>query len=126
MLKSFEEYGWDNLYQELNLKGDRNPKYFLAHAVRYFTDIFSPKQGFLGLKGRLKRSEEDVKELMVKMGLCEDKEEALNFINRFKNQRIDYLTICKGNHVGEWFKLSEFINQGEKKYLATSGSLVWE
>ncbi len=127
MVKEFKDYNWKNLIP-------KKEDYFYSDdafkiAVKNFTNKFSPNEGFLGIKGRKRRSKESAIELMVNEGLCENKEEAENFINSFKNKDIDYIRgdYFPSRYAGERFNLMEFINgEGKAVYFTITGSLHLE
>jgi hypothetical protein len=85
--KEFEEYHWNNLLsdnkKEAYLTSDKNQ---LTESVKNFANQFSPRQGFLGLKGRKMRDRKDSIEFILKTRLVDNEKEAEEFIDRFKDK----------------------------------------
>lgn len=103
-LEEFKKYNWGVFFPN-NKKNKiyRNPNNILVKSVRNFANQFSPRQGFLGIKGGKKRTREDSIELIVKTGLVNNKKDAEEFIDKFKDKDVKLPPI-------EYFQLDEFKN----------------
>ena len=121
-LEKFKKYHWENLFpndKKDNFYADSEQE-FLLKSVRNFANQFSPKQGFLGFKGRKTRTRKDSIEFIAKTGLVDNEKEAEGFIDNFKDEWIDTAPM-------NYFRLTEFKNfNQESLYKARAGRYSYD
>lgn len=115
-LEDFKKYNWKNVFpsDKKNIFYSNSDQELFLESVKNFANEFSPKQGFLGLKGRKTRTRKDSIEFIANTGLADNKKEAERFLDAFKDKDVKVS--------GDWyFKLTELRNFNKKyKYKAVT------
>jgi hypothetical protein len=111
-------YNWDVFLSKKDLKiidRRKNISEF-ARGIEKFAKQFSPNEGFLGFKGRKKRTEEDAIEFMVQTGLVNSSEETKEFFNLFGESGVIDIPLEYGKYTTKRLILEKYNEKGQTLY----------
>ena len=93
--KILKSFNWEKFLnkKDLNKLEKEGSNYSLYKGVKRFAKQFSPLEGFLGLKGRKKRTKEDAIEFMIQRGLVKTPQETEPFFNMLDEEWKGW-TVC--------------------------------